>query len=162
MTRIWMLVLALLVFTTADLAAQRRQIFLEFNPVHGTIGYGWAVSPTRFAGVEVGFGFPQLDRTLVPSDDDFLDIAHVGAFLRANPSDAVTLDGRVQLGLAELEGCSGGLPGVFTGVSGGAFFGGRRFKVGPRLTVGAMKESGDPAELVVNLTPVAALFTYSW
>lgn len=162
MTRLPTLVLALLVATGADLAAQRRQVFLEFNPVHGTIGYGWALSPTRFAGVEVGLGFPQLDRTLVPSDKSFLDIAHVGAFLRANPSSAVTLDGRVQLGLAELEGCSGCLPGVFTGISGGAFFGGRRFKVGPRLTAGAMKESGDPAELVLNLTPVAAVFTHTW
>lgn len=162
MTRLWTLLLPLLLLTTADLAAQRRQVFLEFNPVHGTIGYGWALSPTRFAGVEVGFGFPQLDRTLVPSDESFLDIAHVGAFLRVNPSSSVTLDGRFQLGLAELEGCSGCLPGVFTGVSGGAFFGGDRFKVGPRLTAGAMKESGDPAEFVLNLTPVAALFTYSW
>ncbi len=162
MTRLPTLLLSLLLLTSADLAAQRRQIFIEFNPVHGTIGYGWELSPTRFAGVEVGFGFPQLDRTVVPSDESFLDIAHVGAFLRVNPSDAIMLDGRVQLGLAELEGCSGCLPGVFTGISGGAFFGGRRFKVGPRLTAGAMKEGGELAELVLNLTPVAAVFTHTW
>jgi hypothetical protein len=46
--------------------AQRRQISLEATPVHGALAYGW-VSPQRVVGLELGFGFPQIDRTLVPA-----------------------------------------------------------------------------------------------
>lgn len=161
MTRISTLVLALLALTGAELVAQRRQVVLQFNPVHGTLGYGWALTPTHFAGVEVGVGFPQLDRTISHPDESFMDVAHVGAFVRSQPSSAVTLDGRVQIGLAELRGCSGCLPGVFTGISAGAFFGGKHLKVGPRLTAGLINEL-DETDFVLNLTPVAALVTYSW
>lgn len=161
MTRSWTFVLALLVLASADLAAQRRQLSLEFNPVHGTLGYGWALTPTRSAGLELGIGFPQLDRTLAPADESFLNVAHVGAFLRSSPSNSITLDGRVQIGMAELEGCSGCLPGTFAGVSAGAFFGGKHLKVGPRLTAGVINEL-DESDFVLNVTPVAALFTYSW
>lgn len=162
MIRVSTLLLALLVFTGADLGAQRRQLSLELNPVHGTLGYGWAVAPTRLVGVEVGFGFPQLDRTLAPADESLIDILHVGGFVRSNPSKAVTLDGRARVGLAELRGCSGCLPGVFTAVSGAAFFGGRHVKVGPRMTAGVIKENGDPTSFVLNLTPVAVLVSYTW
>lgn len=162
MTRISTIFLSLLVLTVADLAAQHRQLSLELNPVHGTLGYGWAVAPTRLVGVEVGFGFPQIDRTLAPADESLIDILHVGAFVRSNPSKSVTFDGHAQLGLAELYGCSGCLPGVFTAVSGAAFFGGRHLKVGPRLTAGVIKENGDPSAFALNLTPLAVLLSYSW
>ena len=162
MTRIPTIFLALLVLAAADLSAQRRQLSLELNPVHGTLGYGWNVAPTRLVGVEVGFGFPQLDRTLAPADESLIDILHVGGFVRSNPSKSVAFDGLAQLGLAELRGCSGCLPGVFTAVSGGAFFGGRHLKVGPRLTAGVIKENGDPSSFVLNLTPVAVLLSYTW
>jgi hypothetical protein len=46
--------------------AQRRQISLEATPVHGALAYGW-VSPQRVVGLELGFGFPQIDSTLVPA-----------------------------------------------------------------------------------------------
>jgi hypothetical protein len=154
--------LALLVLTGADLSAQRRQLSLELNPVHGTLGYGWNVAPTRLVGVEVGFGFPQLDRTLAPADESFIDFLHVGGFVRSNPTKSVALDGHVQFGLAELRGCSGCLPGVFTAVSGAAFFGSRHLKVGPRLTAGVIKEDGNPSSFVLNLTPVAVLLSYTW
>jgi len=162
MTRVSTLLLALLALSSADLDAQRRQLSLELNPVHGTLGYGWTVAPTRFVGVEVGFGFPQLDRTLVPASESLLDVLHLGVFVRSDPTKSVAFDSRVQVGLAELRGCSGCLPGVFTAVSGAAFLGGRYLKAGPRLTAGLIKENDDPASFVLNLTPVEILLTYAW
>lgn len=162
MNRILLLVLVLLTAAAADVRAQSRELSLEANPFHGTLGYGWVRSPTLTAGVQVGFGFPQFDRTLAPDGGSFMDIGHVGVFVRARPTNSIALDGRIQLGIAELEGCSGCFPGLFTGASAGVFWGGRNVKVGPRITAGMINEHGDPAEFVLNLTPVALLFTYAW
>lgn len=152
-----------MLFAVADAAAQERQFSLEANPVHGTAGYGWYRSDTRIYGVEIAFGFPQLDRKLSPDDDEsFVDFVHIGAFLRGQPARAFTLDAKVKVGLAELRGCSGCFPGLFTAVSGGAFVGGRRFKVGSRLTAGYINELDIPAEFVLNLTPFAVMFTHDW
>lgn len=162
MNRTALLVLVLLGTVAGDVRAQAREMSLEANPIHGTLGYGWVRSSGLTAGLQVGFGFPQLDRTLAPADESFLDITHLGVFLRGNPARSITLDGRIQVGLAELRGCSGCLPGVFTGASAGVFWGWRHVKVGPRITAGVINEHGDPAEFVANLTPVALLFTYDW
>lgn len=162
MARSTAVLLALLALSAGAVRAQGRQLSLEATPVHGTLGYGWATAPGRYVGLEVGFGFPQLDRTLEPTDETLMDFLHLGVFVRAQPMGAVALDGRVQAGLAELRGCSGCLPGAFTAVSGGVFFGGRYAKLGPRLTAGVIRENADPAAFVLNLTPVAALFTYTW
>lgn len=87
---------------------------------------------------------------------------HLGVFVRSNPTKSVALDGHVQAGFAELRGCSGCLPGVFTAVSGAAFLGGRYLKAGPRLTAGVIREHGDQTSFVLNLTPVAVLLSYTW
>jgi hypothetical protein len=141
------------------LLGQGRQLSLEANPVQGTLGYGWPTASSRVIGVEVGFGFPQLDRTLAPDEESLIDFLHLGVFVRTEPARRWTIDGRWQIGLAELRGCSGCLPGLFTALSTGVFVGGRHAKVGARLTGGIIKEAGDPATFVLNLTPLAALFT---
>ena len=158
MNRIAMLVLVLLATAAADGRAQGRELSLEANPIAGTLGYGWARSPDLTIGLSFGFGFPQFDRTLAPSDESFLDIAHVGAFIRSKPARSITLDGRLQVGVAELDGCSGCFPGVFTGASGGVFWGWRRVKIGPRIAAGVMRERG-ATDFVINLTPVSLLLT---
>jgi hypothetical protein len=152
----------------ASSAAAQRQFSIEATPVHGSIGYGWAVSPTRFAGVEVGIGVPQIDRTLVPSRDvggvedagpSFTNFAHIGAFLRGTPASFLTLDAGARIGLAELDGCSGCVPGAFAGATASAFVGWRRVKFGGRLLGGVIRESGRQSEWIVNLTPFALLIT---
>ena len=162
MTRFTSLLVLALVCPLGNLGAQRRQISLEINPVHATLGLGWATARDNVVGVELGFGFPQLDRTLVPDDEDLIDFAHVGAFVRSNRSRMVTFDGRAQIGLAELRGCSGCLPGLLGAVSGGVFVGGKVAKVGARLTSGIIKERNEPSTFVLNLTPIAGLFTFAW
>jgi hypothetical protein len=144
--------------------AQARQLSLEANPIHGTAGYSRERSPGVYVGLEVGFGFPQLDRTLHPSSGDLelLDIMHIGAFVRREPSRSVALDARIQVGLGELDGCSDCFLGLLTGVSGGAFWGGKNVKVGTRIMGGTIKEFNHPVAWVVRWTPVAGLITYRW
>ena len=160
MNRMALLVLVILGTAAADVRAQDREISLEANPFHGTLGYGWVKSPALTAGVQFGFGFPQIDRTLVPDDESFQDIMHVGVFVRGRPTSSIALDGRIQFGFAELRGCSGCLPGLFTGASAGVFWGGRRVKIGSRITAGVINEHIGPAAIVVNFTPVALLLTH--
>jgi hypothetical protein len=162
MIRIAALVLVLLTLSAGEAYAQRRQLSLELNPIHATLGFGWSTASNHTMGMEVGFGFPQLDRTLAPAEEALIDFLHIGVFLRAQPMPSLSLDARAQSGLAELRGCSGCFPGLFTAVSGGVFWGGRYAKVGSRLSAGVIKEPGDPATFVLNLTPIAALLTYMW
>lgn len=162
MTRVTACVVLLCAALAGDVSAQRRHVSFEANPVHGTLGYGWHRTPERIVGLEVGFGFPQLDRTLVPGDEDLLDALHIGAFMRLQQGRSVTLDARLQVGLAELRGCSGCLLGALAAVSGGAFWGTRNVKIGTRLTAGVIDDFRNPAEFVLNLTPVALLVSHSW
>lgn len=159
MLRIITVVLALQVGCASELLGQGRQLSLEANPVHGTLGLGWP-SGSRLIGIQLGVGFPQLDRTLAPSDESLIDFFHLGVFVRAQPTNRVAIDGRWQIGLAELRGCSGCLPGFFTALSSGVFVGWRHAKVGARLAGGIIKEQSDPTTFVLNLTPFAVLFTF--
>jgi hypothetical protein len=154
--------LLLLTLSATEAGAQRRQLSLELHPIHATLGVGWATAPERMIGLEAGFGFAQLDRTLVPSEETLLDFLHLGLFLRSQPASWLSLDARVQSGLAELGGCSGCLPGVLTALSGGVFVGGRNVKLGSRLSAGEIKEPGVPSAFVLNLGPVAVLLTHRW
>jgi hypothetical protein len=141
--------------------AQRPQVSLEANPFHATAGIGWTTAKSNVVGIDVGFGFAQLDHTLVPSDEDLEDILHLGVFMRSPASKPFLVDGRIQIGLAELRGCSGCLPGFLAATSGGVFWGGRRAKVGARLLAGGIKDSmNSPAEFVLQLTPIALLLTF--
>ncbi len=148
--------------STRPVSGQDREVALAVHPFHGTLSYGWATGADRFLGLEIGIGVPQLDRTLVPGDDALVDFAHLGVFLRTRVADSITFDRRIQLGLAGLDECSGCLPGVLGAVSGALFWGRRHVRAGPRLTAGVIAEMGNPAAVVVNLTPVVVLITYAW
>jgi hypothetical protein len=79
--------LAALVLASAPAHAQRRQITLEGSFVRGALGFARGVRPRLLAGVEVGFGIPELDRTFVPEQDalggpDFNEILQVGTLVR--------------------------------------------------------------------------------
>jgi hypothetical protein len=164
MDRIALLALLVLAAMPGRAEGQRRQISLEATPFHGALAYGW-VSPQRVVGVELGIGFPQVDRTLVPSEHDMLDITHVGVFARTPPGRPVTFDGRLAVGVGELDGCIGCFFGGVVSASGGAFWGGRHVKIGPRVTTGWISEHGGPdsaSGFFLHLRPVALLFTYTW
>jgi hypothetical protein len=149
------------VLAALPVQAQRPQFSLEANPFHGTVGIGWTTASGNVVGVDAGFGFAQLDHTLVPSDEDLEDFLHLGVFMRSPASNPFLFDARIQIGLAELRGCSGCLPGFMAATSGGVFWGSRRVKVGTRVLAGAQKDSkNSPAVFVLQLTPIALLLTF--
>src|SRR5690606_23376777 len=73
--RVITVLLLFVLFGAGGAHAQRRLVSIEANPIAGTVAYGWARSPTTFYGIELGFGFPQVDRTLAPDSGSFLDFA---------------------------------------------------------------------------------------
>jgi hypothetical protein len=151
-----------------EVKAQGRHLSLEATPFHGTLGMAWQRSGGALAGISIGFGFPQFDYTLVPAepdeegDDDFLQIAHIGLFVRVAPSPFVHVDADVRLGIGELHGCSGCFPGLVYAASVSPMVGWKRLKVGPRVLAGWIKEGGDPTTGILNVTPLAARYTISW
>jgi hypothetical protein len=59
--------------------AQCSQLALEANPFRGTLSYARQSAPGWHVGMEVGFGFPQIDRTLFPEEGDFFDLSSESA-----------------------------------------------------------------------------------
>lgn len=153
-----------LMLLAQPITAQRNQLSLEANPFRGTLGYARQSAAEWHAGVSIGFGFPQVDRTLAPADGDFLDLFHLSPFVRFSPSVNAAYEAGLRLGFGDLHPCRGSdcLPGLYYGVSGAALFGWRSFKVGPRLTAGVMREGGEPATGFLGLSPVNLLVTHSW
>jgi hypothetical protein len=151
------------------LVAQRHQLTLEATPVHGTIGFGWAVGAHRFAGIELGIGVPQIDRTLLPDEPldvdgkpTFLNLAHIGGFLRFTPASLLAADLRAMAGIAALDGCSDCLPGGYLGAGAGACIGWRNVRFGSRVIGGVIKEGSRPSRGFVNFTPFAILLLVEW
>jgi hypothetical protein len=151
------------------LAAQRHQLTLEATPVHGTVGFGWAVGAHHFAGIELGIGVPQIDRTLLPDGPvdvegkpTFLNLAHIGGFLRFTPASLLAADLRAMAGIAALDGCSDCLPGGYLGAGAGAFIGWRNVRFGSRVIGGVIKEGSRPSRGFVNFTPFAILLLVEW
>src|SRR6476646_6689474 len=63
-------------------AQSRNHFAIEATPIHGTLSYARGPESDVRAGVEVGFGFPQIDLSLAPKGHEFTQIAHVGVFGR--------------------------------------------------------------------------------
>jgi hypothetical protein len=160
-------VLALLLLTGVGSESAAQHLSLEATPFHGTLGLGWD-SGARVLGLSIGFGFPQFDYTLVPTDpdeegdDDFLQIAHIGPFVRFAPSPFMIVDADVRLGIGELHGCSGCFPGLFYAATLSPMMGWKHLKVGPRVFAGWIREGSAPTTGIVNVTPLAVRYTISW
>lgn len=144
--------------------AQRNQLGLEANPFHGTLSYARQTAPGWHVGVQVGFGFPQVDRTLAPEEGDFFDLLHLGPFVRVEPSDHLAMDLGLRVGAGDLRECEASdcWPGLYTGASAAVMVGWRRFKVGPRLTAGWIDEPAHPRTGFASLSPVNFLFVHGW
>lgn len=58
------------------------EITIEASILRGTLGYARAIAGQTLIGLEAGFGFPELDRTLIPEQDEetggpqFVEILH--------------------------------------------------------------------------------------
>lgn len=167
-----MAVVLLAVARPAD--AQRNQVTIDASVIRGTVGYARAIRPTTYAGVEIGFGFPQIDRTFHPSQDsmgspDLEEYLHVGVFVRAAPSVHFEVDAGIRASIADLWPCGASdcWPAPFVGAYVQPMAGWRKFKVGPRLVAGWINENEpgrneDGGTGVVGLNPFTARLTLPW
>jgi hypothetical protein len=158
-------------------AQQRNEVTLEGSFVRGALGYARASSARLLIGVEIGFGFPQIDRTLVPEQDslgspDFEEYLHVAPFIRYKASERFEIDAGIRGSIAELWPCDASdcWPALFGGVYIQPMIGFRRFKIGSRLTAGVIGEGepdtrarqGDKSSAVVSIAPFLLRATFPW
>ena len=162
---------------TTPLAAQRNEVTIEGSVVRGTVGYARAGSARIYLGIELGFGFPQIDRTLAPAPDsvgspDFEEYLHVAPFIRYKASDRFEIDAGIRASVADLWPCDASdcWPALFGGVYLQPMIGFRKFKVGSRLTAGVIAEGkpdtrirqGDKSTAVVSISPLLVRATLPW
>jgi len=141
-----------------------RQLSLEANPFHGTIGFCTRVAPNWRLGFDAGFGFPQIDRTITPSDRDLLDFVHVGGLARYAPPGPWSADLGLRAGLAELGECQSGdcFPGAYLGISAGVFVGWPWIRFGPHLLAARVAKSGERPETAVSVAPLNVGLYRTW
>ena len=162
---------------TALSAQQRNEVTLEGSFTRGAAGYARARSAGLYIGLEIGFGFPQIDRTLVPEQDslgspDFEEYLHVGPFVRYKAGGNFEIDAGIRASVADLWPCDASdcWPGLFAGVYVQPMVGFRKFKIGSRLTAGVISEGepdtrlrqGDRSTTVVSIAPFLVRATFDW
>lgn len=167
-------------------AAQARPrdnlLTVDAEIVGATVGYARAHDPGRYLGVELGIGGSFLSRTLLagrhfseaggPSyesrdgaDDKLLfEILHAAAFHRWAGGGSWSWDLGVRGSMFFHFDSSDDDPGAagFGGAYAAAMWGGRRFRIGPRLLVGVFTEGSGTTELGVYLVPAVGRITFGW
>lgn len=157
----------------ADASAQRSQATLEASVIRGALGYAWRFADQAHIGVEVGFGFPQIDRTFVPAQDDtggpdFEEYLHVALFARVAASEHAEVDVGARGSIVDLWECGASdcWPVGFLGLYAQPMIGWRHVKFGVRLTGGWAGETApgrpDGWTGVVALNPFIARITLAW
>ena len=163
------MVAALVMLHASPMAAQEQHVTIDASVLRGTVGYARQAGAKAYVGLEIGFGFPQLDRTLRPAEDstggpDFEEYLHVGAFVRLVPSDRFEVDLGVRGSVADLWECtvSDCWPATFAGMYVQPMIGWSRIKFGPRLTAGWIREGKtdvDGTTGVIAVNPFTARLT---
>lgn len=146
----WSFALALLLLGAGSAGAQtKRELDLDFRPwAAGTLAFLWSYGEgdARAVGISAGGGIDALDRTLVPDTDSprfdtFYQLLHVGALHRWRPGDRWDLDVGVRLGFGDVRECTASdcWPGTYLGLYVAPMWGGRHFKIGPRIMTAASR-----------------------
>ena len=158
----------LLASAGARAQAPDREVALDFRPFAGALSIAWRTSDAWSIGLALGGGIDELDRTLVPDTDDpafhgFEQYLHASVFARHKPSPRVDLDLGLRGGFADVRECGSSdcWPGLYAGAYVGAFWGGRHWKLGPRLMVGRVYEHPFD-DTVVYLEILTGRFTLGW
>src|SRR5687767_14213162 len=162
---------AAIVSCAASASAQTsaRELHLDFRPFARQLGLAWRVAQQWSAGIAVGGGIDELDRTLQPDTDSdeyhpLEQLANLNSFVRYKPSSRVDVDGGLRLGIGDVRNCfasdcwPGWLAGAYVGVS----WGGKRWKVGPRLLFATVHETGDRKDDVVYVEILTGRFSVGW
>jgi len=159
-----------LLLLAQPLAAQRNELTFELSVLHGAVGYAHRVAPRALLGLEAGFGFPQLDRTLDPGAEtaDFQEYLHLAGFARFQPSAAVDIDAGLRASVADLWDCTASdcWPALFAGAYLQPMVGGRRLKLGLRLVAGVIGEGQEGSSasnsFLLALNPLILRATVPW
>ena len=147
---------------TRAAAQTRNHLAIEATPFHGTLSYARGPESDVRAGIEVGFGFPQIDVTLAPGRHEFTQIAHVGVFGRFAAAKALQLDLGVRAGFSDVRDLGADdFPDPYAAATSALVYGKGRFTVGARLSAGYAFPYGDPITFVAGVSPIVR-YTLSW
>lgn len=170
--------LLFVIAAATPLVAQRNEVALEASFVRGALGYARHQSPSVLLGIEIGFGFPQLDQTLSPAQGpndegpDFEEYLHIAPFVRIKRGEHFEVDAGLRASIADLYPC--GASDCWPAIFGGAYLqpmvGWRRIKIGARLTGGVIAEGppdtresqGDESTGVLSISPFLVRATFPW
>lgn len=165
-----MLVLLLLAAPVALSAQTTQELDIDFRPFAGTLSYVWNANQagTRAWGIAAGGGIDELDRTLVPSTasyrfEPFYQLIHVGALHRWRSGTRWDVDLGLRLGLGDVRNCDASdcWPGAFIGLYVAPMWGGRTFKIGPRLLT-AVSRYNDHRDAVVYVEVLNGRLALRW
>jgi hypothetical protein len=165
---------ALMLLPSTPVAAQRQEVTLEASVLRGAVGYARHTAPRTLIGIEIGFGFPQIDRTLTPRKDDetgepdFEEYLHIGLFVRHRIGSRFDVDTGLRGSIADLWSCSSSdcWPALFGGAYIQPMLGWDRVKLGMRLTAGWIGEvqegTSGSNSFVASLNPLIVRATLPW
>ena len=152
------LLLLQLLLPSALSAQSRHEFTLDFRPFAGMAAYAWQLSPGTYFGLGLGGGIDELDVTLTPNTDGqdfhkFEDLAHANAFVRRKAGTHWDFDLGARVGIGDVRECmvSDCFPGWFLGGYANVFWGGSRWKVGPRIIIARVFDNDGNNDTVVHL-----------
>ena len=142
----------------AALRAQTHEVDVDVIPVTGSLTYAWQHAAGRYWGVLAGIGWDEFGITVKPDQDDpgfheLEQILFIGGMHRWRTA-RLDIDVGVRLGLGDVR-TTGDLPSPYYAVYGSALWGGRRVRIGPRLFVARVHDTGN-ADTSLHLDVVTA------
>jgi hypothetical protein len=165
MKKKWFALVFLLLTIPVPCRAQGTELALDFRPFSGVLSIAWPTGSLVSAGLAIGGGIDELDRTLQPDTDaeefsPLLQLVHAGVFARKS-SRRVDIDLGLRAGVGSVRECfsSDCWPGLYTGVYANVFWGSERVKVGPRLLWAVVRESGH-SDAVLHLEILTGRITF--
>jgi hypothetical protein len=164
----WIIVVSLVLANSCRaLAAQEvappHQVTLDASLFAGGLSYARRSSSDKLVGAGAGAGF-EINIRLVhgePWGRKSADIAHLELFERIAPAGRWQYDVglRAALDLHSAQVSSEAAAGGFLGAYVAPMWGGRRFRIGPRVQAGTYWTSSRPA-LGISVTPIMARFLF--
>jgi hypothetical protein len=157
--------LLFLVPVMANAQTAAREFTADLRPFSATLSLAWRAAPATYLGIGLGGGIDMFDRTLSPDPDgrDLEQLLHVDAFVRQKPSAKLDLDLGARWGLGGVGRCNGDCgPGFYSGIYASAMWGGRHFKLGPRLFWVRVREFDGGNTGVLHLAILTGRWSVGW
>lgn len=152
---------------SARAQSPRREVTVDASFLGGAVGYA-VPRGGHHLGIQVGLSGDFLARMLAGGEhftgdgDEVIELAHVAAFVRRSYGTRASIDWGVRVAPFvhgnDLDDDVG--LGLFGGVYAQPMFGGRRFKVGPRVMAGVFSEGSATTEFGVQLAPLTGRLVF--